>query len=114
MQTFFWATSIWYNVVTHGRHTVDSQVSVQVLDAETMADDDDAEEYIEADEDEEEEDVDHEKEVEYEDDEVRQQIVILHPSVRHVSYSVTLEAWSQHLEVLCHAAASRVRHTLPT
>ena len=48
------------------------QLGLQVLDAETQADeDDDAEEYIEADEEEqEEEDIDHEREVEYEDDEV--------------------------------------------
>ncbi len=51
---------------------------MQVLDAETQADqDDEAEEYIEADEEEEEEgeeeDVDLEREMEYEDDEVSQQ-----------------------------------------
>lgn len=47
-------------------------MGLQVLDAETQADEDDeAEEYIEADEEEEEEeDIDHEREVEYEDDEV--------------------------------------------
>lgn len=54
-----------------------SGVCLQVLDAETQADqDDDAEEYIEADEEEEEEeeeDVDLEREIEYEDDEVGQQ-----------------------------------------
>lgn len=43
--------------------------SVQVLDAETQADDD-AEEYIEADEEEDEEEENQEQEMEYEDDEV--------------------------------------------
>jgi len=54
-----------------------SPICLQVLDAETQADqDDEAEEYIEADEEEEEEeeeDVDLEREMEYEDDEVSQQ-----------------------------------------
>ncbi len=58
-------------------HVSASGVWLQVLDAETQADqDDEAEEYIEADEEEEEEeeeDVDLEREMEYEDDEVSQQ-----------------------------------------
>ena len=67
-----------HDVLTHPA----SSMCLQVLDAETQADqDDEAEEYIEADEEEqeeEEEDVDLEREMEYEDDEVSQQASQMH------------------------------------
>jgi len=76
-------------IIVHLTHDVltrsASGVCLQVLDAETQADqDDEAEEYIEADEEEEEEeeeDVDLEREMEYEDDEVTPKCKISTPLV---------------------------------